>query len=422
MVFLSNLIKNVRLEIKKISFWSKIAFLFVCTTFVIYGIFDLVTSAQTYHISPNRSATSVFLIIFIIALLSALFITFIENKSIFDDLIRNRAFLIENISIVSLLISILISCLIHKSSFTNMKSVLLYPSLALLIYDYFFALSINHFNKKYLIAFFFFAFTLYWLFFVFYFFYLIGKPTKGGGLRIPSLSHIFFLLSFFSVLRTMVNNKSLLFIYVLFIPLVILSGKMSVFLIALFFAFDDMSELDFFRTKKILYYCMIGTFFILIIAAFIYGSTTTDNFLADNFSISSLVTSGRLSNWANILPHIKEFKFIDVLFGAGPGATMLVNNGTAAHNDYIEYFFDYGIVGLLSFLSVLVSFVLEIKMHNSVSIKHNKQLLLISLITLSLVSAIFTNMNMFLLISAISFVSYSKFDHITDNNFYEVRI
>lgn len=64
--------------------------------------------------------------------------------------------------------------------------------------------------------------------------------------------------------------------------------------------------------------------------------------------------SGRGDIYEFFLAQIGDFNLFDYFFGRGGKATIVVNNGMTAHNDWIELFYDYGIFVFVLWLVFIV--------------------------------------------------------------------
>lgn len=75
------------------------------------------------------------------------------------------------------------------------------------------------------------------------------------------------------------------------------------------------------------------------------------------YRLSTLIEdggSGRDIIYKNVLAKIKEFNLMEFLIGNGYNGVFLKSGiGTSAHNDFLEIMYDYGIVGLIIYLSMI---------------------------------------------------------------------
>lgn len=419
--------KNGITKIKSALFKNKpkietIIYTFFVICFLFYAFADLVTSGQTYHYQSDRrlSYISLGFLVFSLALgIIVLFIKSIRNKTTKSLLKRVNPFLL--VSMLGIVIITGVSGFINKSPFSSIFLVIIYPSIFLAIYIFFIEMFHFNLNKKILFASFLLFFIFYTIFFVFYFFYIQGKPTSGGGLRIPTLAHVFFLLSIFCFLRRFLYEKAKIVLYLFCAPIILLSGKMSVLIIFLIFFMGDLFQSEFFDSNKKLMTILLSSLATVAVVVIIIANFTKNNFLADNFSLESLIISGRIENWNNILPIMKSFTPLEWVFGKGPSATLTFNNGTAAHNDFIEFIFDYGVVGLLAFLCFVASIFVQF-LKQTGPFKRELGLSILYLLVLNLISAFFINMNMLYMILLIRNDNLELKEEAFSKIYYEVYI
>lgn len=95
-------------------------------------------------------------------------------------------------------------------------------------------------------------------------------------------------------------------------------------------------------------FVLVGTFYIMS-----YVNTSIGGVLAERFSsISDDGGSGRLEIWGSVINLITHSSLFGLLFGHGWDAVYR-EIGTSAHNDFLEVFYDFGILGLIIFISLL---------------------------------------------------------------------
>lgn len=109
----------------------------------------------------------------------------------------------------------------------------------------------------------------------------------------------------------------------------------------------------------------IVTFIVIGIAAlltlFYVNDTYLDNRLFDRFSdLSEDGGSGRDQIWEYVLNAYQNSDFTDQVFGHGHYKVSLLGHATAAHNDFIEVLYDYGFIGLIIYLAIHISIIINI--------------------------------------------------------------
>lgn len=358
---------------------------------------DIFTSRQTYfYEGENRNLSKISLIFLILFSVLIIVISFCLNKKETIEYFKRYHYL--SFAFFSLIAAVAISSLINKNSFSSLLTYIVY-----IIALYFFVTSFSlisscgFFKKEEILYFFVVIFYLYLCLCLFFYFYTIGKPMSSGNLRKPIISHIFFPCSLIPFFHRQLPFKKMLLIYLSFLPVLILANKMSVMLIFLAYVFFDIYESAFFQERKKVRNVVLVAFLLILFFIIIVSNVTKNNFLANTFSFDAFfLESGRLQNWITILSDLKNFSFINYLFGKGVGATLVVNYGTAAHNDFIEFLYDFGILGLATLVSLCISLVLFIKKNNVIREDIDKNLLFFYLFLFMLISTIFSNA-MFLL-------------------------
>lgn len=394
--------------------------------FILYGFFDITTSKQTYHIGYDRTASKVFLVALVVICFVCIALCFIDKKyrckKFLKYLFKDYSF-IYYASIFGILLCAFISIFVNKTSIELFFTQGIYY-ISFIIITLFFKfllfgddISQSVFNRAILLLFFFYYFIL-----LFYFFYLLGKPMSSGNFRIPVLSHIFFPMSLIPSLKILLG-KRVFIIYLILFPLLFLSDKTSVFIIFIVYVLSDFFNSNIYHKNKKLCNILMLILTIIILVFIVVSNIWVDSFLFKKFSFQTIiVNSGRLQNWTAVFDGMKSFSFIDYIFGKGTSATTLVNNGTAAHNDFIEFLYDYGVIGLIFALSFAYYFIYS-------SIKHaqnrNRILIAFYVLLFMLISAIFSNANMLLCIG-FAFIPYyeeaKKVELEQTEVFYEVYI
>ena len=118
---------------------------------------------------------------------------------------------------------------------------------------------------------------------------------------------------------------------------------------------------------------------------------------------------------------MKSFTVKEWLLGKGPSATLSYNKGTAAHNDFIEYLFDYGVLGLIAFLGLIASLLVQYFKQKKID-KREMRIIIIYMFVINMISAFFINMNMLYMILPSSQI-IERTPRIQKNiGFYEVKI
>lgn len=375
--------------------------LFLCVFFALtalYGFFDITTSPQTYHLNgEDRTTSKVFLLAMVFWLVAyvlyEMFCLFFKDREKFFYWLKSNS--LSFIGFALYLITFVLSSYLN-SSLVDSFNTLIYSVLFALVFGAFgLYFLVPHDAKllKYLLLFLFY----YYLFFcLFYFFYVLGKPMTSGGLRVPAISHVFFCVAIFLPLRNCLNSRQRLFVLFTLFPVVVISDKFSCLIITCFFILFEAMSTSFFRHHKkgcisVILVCLLAGVLLIFVA-----SLYPESALGQHFSFQSLfLGSLRLQNWTNILQSAKNFTFRDLLIGRGNGASMLVNNGLAAHNDYIDSFYNFGLSGLLSFCLIVLDRILNLFKRSEASFKVNQFECVAYVLVISFVSALFLNSSYF---------------------------
>ena len=70
--------------------------------------------------------------------------------------------------------------------------------------------------------------------------------------------------------------------------------------------------------------------------------------------------SGRWDRWVYLVSKFfGDYSIVRLLFGYGSGAVMDLTGGGHAHNDFVEFLFDYGIIALLLYFVLYVALIKE---------------------------------------------------------------
>ncbi len=401
----------------KNSFLRKIEFLIsdqcifytICFLLIGYGISDIVTSPQTYHKNFDRTFSKVFLVLLLIALAYGAIINIISvirEKKKFPI----HAFIFPA-SIVSLIFFSGLSSLVNFNlkyevtsaygvtttivPFNNYLTNLIYYVLLFVVSLYFeTTFTLQHVKIKTLKYTFLSLFFIYFFLCVFYFFYLQGKPLGSLAYRIPIISHIFFPFGMLITLKRLVSPNQMMILLLIFAPLVFIADKMSVLLIFIvFFVLQFLNTSLYKKEKKVWNIIMLCIASLMSLVLLYANLVPNPGSFLEKFTIANIInSSGRLNNWINIINNSKNPSLKQVIFGYGSGYTMFANSGTAAHNDYLEFYFSYGLVGLFPYLGLLIFYIV-----NYVKNRKNQCALfgLIVFVTYSLISAVFVNSNLY---------------------------
>jgi O-antigen ligase len=149
------------------------------------------------------------------------------------------------------------------------------------------------------------------------------------------------------------KNKRLSFI-ILFITLVctVFSNKRGATIIMVLIILPLISNIFGGIKNRILkYIIIIGTVVVMVFSLYYIGNTYVEGRLVERFNqIEETGGSGRTEIWGNILTSYQSSSTIEQMLGHGHYAVNEAGFAGAAHNDFVEVLYDYGVVGLLFYL------------------------------------------------------------------------
>ncbi|MFI3262882.1 MAG: hypothetical protein R3Y26_08235 [Rikenellaceae bacterium] len=102
--------------------------------------------------------------------------------------------------------------------------------------------------------------------------------------------------------------------------------------------------------KQIVIFSLLGGF------SLVYIDLASGGFLSTRFSSESLSDgSGRADMWELLINHLESRDLITFLVGTGSGSTIKLL-GTGAHNEWLEFLFSFGLVGVIIYLALYMKF------------------------------------------------------------------
>lgn len=361
--------------------------------YIVYSFLDVFTSNQMYIENGNRLFSQVCLIILIIVCLSYALLKFIKFKfKIFNN---------KKVLIVILFFAIFVALISLLSIFDgiNSKNIkIFFNNSAYYLVDFLLLVSFACFarNKTLYNSLINFSFLIIYIYFgimFFFFFRTIVTPLKTGFIRYPQLSHSFCVVGPFLFIRLLGSKKQIIVSYIFLMAIILLSIKRS-----LIIAFSLIVLIDivvyFIKNKKmrinILIYSGFGLLFLL--ASVLLINYFTGGKLIGKFTFEELFSgSGRNEIWSQLFDSLANFTKKELIFGKGvAGVSLFATNGLGAHNDFLEYLYDFGLIGLISFTAFLVTlFVMLLKRLRFLP----SYFLVVIFSVLVLVSSIFSNTN-----------------------------
>lgn len=365
---------------------------FIIGLILIYFVADILTSKQTYHDNADRTIAKFLLIALLcVSLVSSIFIFFYYKK--YKEL-KIWAYLLF---VLLLIISILpvIRDLIDKKIDSNSFTLLMYPLSFLSVALFYFLYPLKKMSINIMKIFYYIILFVTLFFMIFYYFKVQATPLASLNYRKAIYSHIYIIIGLFPLTFLLFSKIEVFINLNIFILAVLMSDKgtplISLLLLLLIFAINKLVK------KPRIIYIILGAilsavFVLFIVDVFILNLKIFGRFLDQSTYI-------RIDGYRKIFEEIKTFSIKELLIGKGTSAVIGLRR-LAAHNDYLEYLYDYGIVGFIPFLSfIILTVVLSIR-----NCKRNRQLtmmgvsFLIVMIPITLFSALFTNTNLFLFV------------------------
>lgn len=199
------------------------------------------------------------------------------------------------------------------------------------------------------------------IYFISFIFFWQGKIFQQDAMKIgmeSATNAIYCLISIVPFILFMKKKSiSILLLFITFVCTVF-SNKRGATIIMALILIPTINAVFSNIKKKFFKNILVISVGILIVWSFIYiGNSYVGGRLLMRFNeIDESGGAGRLEIWTYVLSYFQNSSFIEQLFGHGHRAVNNIGWASAAHNDFIEVLFDYGIVGLIVYL--LIHFVL----------------------------------------------------------------
>lgn len=167
-------------------------------------------------------------------------------------------------------------------------------------------------------------------------------------------------------LLLVIKNKKIEFLFLIMMGIAVMAafkstGMLAYFLLLLVYYSNSQGN----KSKRIRGIFIGLTIALVFIAVFPYISNkiyelTNFNWLNKLNNTFNEGGSGRAYIWESAIGRIKEFNIKEIFFGKGYNMVEYYV-GKQAHNDFIEIFFDYGILGTTLYLSIYANIISYIK-------------------------------------------------------------
>lgn len=350
----------------------------------IYFISDILTSPQTYNNSVRTFPKILLVLLLIDSFVFSLVFFFSGKKS---RPLQKSFILMLSFGIVLSLLPLL-NDFFRSTITSNSFTLAIYPLTFICLFSFWYLAPYELFSKKVIYFWLLFFSYVVCFFLIFFFFKVRGTPQASLNYRTPILSHVYLLIGLLPLSYSLFRIKGFVYFLFLCILFCLISDKgtpqislgIILFVLVCFFLFA--------KNKKFLYFftfLMIGLFLSVLLAdILIFNKNLISKFFDESIMI-------RLNGYKTIIDSFFSFSYFEFFFGKGSAAVIALRGGLAAHNDLLEYLYDFGLVGVISF----VGFILALfKILFSKSNWFFLVIVLSIILPITFFSAIFTNTNL----------------------------
>lgn len=199
---------------------------------------------------------------------------------------------------------------------------------------------------------------------VFFFFYVFSALYAQYNIRIiygrtPVINLVYYVMVFYPWVTLIPTKRYRQLLNFLILGIVLLSFKRGAIIIFPLMLITYSLVKAKIENRKI---AGVGKA-ILLSVIFICGLLIVDNFtggfILNRFTIEALESgSGRTDLYRLAINNIKKRSLSDLMIGLGSGSSVQLL-GTGVHNEWIEFMFSFGIIGLILYAKLFVSLVLR---------------------------------------------------------------
>lgn len=220
------------------------------------------------------------------------------------------------------------------------------------------------------------------IFFVSFFFFWLGKVFQMDNNEFGmggSSNAIYCLVSIVPFLMFIKNKKLCLLLLLSVFICTVFSNKRGATIIMLIILIPTVNSIFSGRNNKGRRFIMttligVGLLFLM----YYIGNSYLNGRLIDRFNaMEETGGAGRLNIWTYLLNSYDNSSFLEQLLGHGHRAVALTGIQTAAHNDFIEVLYDYGVIGEIIYLGIHIYLIKRI-----VLLKKNHNPIYLSFITM----------------------------------------
>lgn len=188
-------------------------------------------------------------------------------------------------------------------------------------------------------------------------FFWMGKIYQQDNVKRgveTSTNAVYCLVTLVPILMLSKNNKLKLLLLFATLTCAVFSNKRGATLIMALILIPTLNDTFSDMKSKIWRISSIVVIGIFVIIGFIYiGNEYVGGRLVERFSATSETGgAGRLFIWEYVINQYISSSLFEQLFGHGHRGVALLGIQTAAHNDFLEVLFDYGVVGLFFYLGI----------------------------------------------------------------------
>ena len=308
--------------------------------YMFFSLADLETSAQTGNELASRGITHIAIASLVFYL--SLYLVFVKKTKIKFNLIIS--------SLLMLAVWILFENLFYEKFSWEFVVHLNMSALWVLSYIFFFSQAISAPAKLHRLS---------WLLFLFYtaatvYYFIYASSTFN---RIPVLNIVYCAVALLPWIFLKASNTQRYLAYILVLGAILLSMKRGA-IIALPIMLASEALARCITEKRLLReFLIILLISGLLVLGFSLADFWTEGFIVQRFSHEQLVDgSGRNLLYYIAISDISQRDALSFLLGKGAGANVILL-GTGVHNEWLEFLFTYGLIGLILYALLIFSFI-----------------------------------------------------------------
>lgn len=223
---------------------------------------------------------------------------------------------------------------------------------------------VYHFGRDYLTKNFIMKTTMFkwivvlFIFYVFSFLYASNNIKSIYGTT-PVLNLVYYLIIFYPWLSFLSSIKLKNIINVIIVLAVLFSFKRGAIIIFPLMIITFIIVNAKIKNRKISGAIKIIFLIIIFILFVVIANNFSGGIIFDRFTAEALTSgSGRNDIYSLAIYNIKNRGFLDLMIGLGSGSSVKYL-GTSAHNEWIEFAFSYGLIGVLLYVKLFISLIIR---------------------------------------------------------------